>query len=386
MRIGIVTGEYPPMQGGIGAYSAIFAHALVDQGHTVAVYTGQGAAANRADDSIPVTFRVQRWSPAAVWAIRQWVRDHQLEVINLQFQTAAFGMSPYIHFLPLLLRPIPVVTTFHDLRFPYLFPKAGALRPAIVRLLARTSAGVIVTNHEDDQQLSALPHRALIPIGSNIEADVPAGFDPQAVRARAGIAANAFLIGYFGFINRSKGLETLLEGAARLIQRGIPVRVVLIGGTAGSSDPTNAAYMSEIDTLIERLSLGEVVLRTGFLNDVEVAEWLRTIDAAALPFRDGASFRRGSLMAAIQYGCAIVTTQPSVPIPEFTDSEMPPMLFHQPDAIDEFADRCQQLYESPALREALGKAAVGLKSRFEWSTIARAAADFFARTVPEQTP
>ena len=45
--------------------------------------------------------------------------------MNIQYQTAAYGMSPFIHFLPDALRPIPVVTTFHDLRFPYLFPKAG---------------------------------------------------------------------------------------------------------------------------------------------------------------------------------------------------------------------------------------------------------------------
>ncbi len=127
-------------------------------------------------------------------------------MVNIQYQTAAYGMSPFIHFLPDALRPIPVVTTFHDLRYPYLFPKAGKLRDWIVWRLARASAGVIATNHEDAAHLRDL-NMALIPIGSNIRATTQRPADRQQV----GATADDFLIANFGLINRSKGIDTLIE-------------------------------------------------------------------------------------------------------------------------------------------------------------------------------
>ena len=48
---------------------------------------------------------------------------------------------------------VPVVVTFHDLRVPYLFPKAGRLRPAAVTHLARAAAGVIATDPADEAEL-----------------------------------------------------------------------------------------------------------------------------------------------------------------------------------------------------------------------------------------
>src|SRR5262249_24801174 len=142
---------------------------------------------------------------------RDWAAREKLDIINIQFQTAAFGMSPVVHFLPDVIRSIPVVTTFHDLRYPYLFPKAGGLRDWIVRHLAKASQGVIVTNHEDCEGLKGLKKVELIPIGSNILQSLPADFDPQCWREKAGAKPGEFLIAYFGLINRSKGLGTLLE-------------------------------------------------------------------------------------------------------------------------------------------------------------------------------
>jgi hypothetical protein len=39
MRIGFITGEYPPMQGGVGAFTRELAREMVRQGHDVEVLT-----------------------------------------------------------------------------------------------------------------------------------------------------------------------------------------------------------------------------------------------------------------------------------------------------------------------------------------------------------
>ncbi|MFN8375235.1 MAG: glycosyltransferase [Anaerolineae bacterium] len=376
MRIGIVTGEYPPMQGGVGAFSQIIARKLTEHGHQVRVFSSTTAQSE--DKDIPLTQHSGHWGLRVLPEINQWAETNELDLINIQFQTAAYGMSPYIHFLPDYVRDIAVITTFHDLRFPYLFPKAGRLRDWIVMHLARASEGIIVTNHEDFERVKHL-QAAMIPIGSNILTDLPTDYDQNVWRAKAGAQAGEFLIAYFGFMNRSKGIELLLQSLSDLIQQQVPAKLVLIGGRTGSSDPTNAAYASEVETLIQKLGLAAHVCWTGFVNEAEVTAYLKTSDVVALPFLDGASFRRGTLMAAIHHGCLIVTTQPQAAIPEF--GGVNPILV-APEA-QALTKALRKVYETAAFStfDAERDAVQRLNAYFDWNNIARDTAAFFERVI-----
>ncbi len=239
--------------------------------------------------------------------------------------------------------------------------------------LARASSGVIATNHEDAARLAGLCS-TLIPIGSNIAAHSE---DRQTWRSAAGASASDFLIVYFGLVNRSKGLDVLLDAISQLSD--LPIRLVLVGAVAGSSDPTNAATLQEIDAQIERLGLAPLIQRTGYLDDEAVSGYLAAADVVALPFNDGASYRRGTLMAAIQHGCAIVTTQPSLPIPTFIDDEnmrlVPP---RDPAAL---ANALRRLYDSPDERAKLRQGASALASAFDWTGIAQATVAFYQQII-----
>ena len=153
MRIGLISGEFAPMPGGVGDFTRILAERLRASGHEVHVLTRDGCHS----DELPL-HTVTGWGPSSVASIRRWAEREQLDILNLQFQTAAFDMSPVVHFLPSALDQ-PFVTTFHDLRHPYLFPKAGPLRDWIVMQLAECSDGVIATNDEDAASLSHLVQR-----------------------------------------------------------------------------------------------------------------------------------------------------------------------------------------------------------------------------------
>ena len=374
MRIGIISGEYPPMQGGVGAYSSILAENFHRQGHYVAVMSSNGARSS--DPAIPI-MTANRWNPGTLLGIRQWAQNERLDLINLQYQTAAFGMSPFIHFIPDSV-PIPTITTFHDLRYPYLFPKAGAVRRWIVNRLARMSAGAIATNHEDEIPLRALTTTALIPIGSNIRAPQPDATSRLRQRKQWGLGRDQFIIGYFGLMNHSKGLDILLTSLRALLDADIPALLLLIGGGLGSSDPTNAEFMRGFNAQIADLRLEQAILATGYLEaDEAVAAGLTACDVIALPFADGASSRRGSLMAALQYGCPIVTTQPTVPIPVF-DSGDCVRLIPRGDATALTA-ALRELYTQPTERERLGANARTAASAFDWEQIASAQVSFFER-------
>ena len=180
MKIAMISGEFPPMPGGVGDFTRILSEQLQAHGHDVSVLSRAGASS----DTLPIC-TVDSWGLNAIHRIRSWLRRIDPDIINLQFQTAAYDMSPAIHFLPRLV-DAPLVTTFHDLRFPYLFPRAGKLRNWIVMQLARASAGVISTNHEDHARLHNLPQRRLIPIGSSIKRNCLASCERAALRQRLG--------------------------------------------------------------------------------------------------------------------------------------------------------------------------------------------------------
>lgn len=373
MRIGMVTGEYPPMEGGVGAFSHILAQTLNAADHEIALFST--STAESADKDILLAHNGKNWTLHSLLAIKKWAKIQKLDILNLQFQTAAFQMSPWIHFLPQILRPLPVVTTFHDLRFPYLFPKAGKLRDWIVLHLAQQSGGVIVTNHEDYERLRHLPCVRLIPIGSNILTELPIDYDRQAWRQTAGACDTDLLLAHFGFMNSSKGVDVLLHALAKLHEQHIPAKLIMIGGRVGASDETNAAYAAMIDNLIEDLDLTDTITWTGYVSENDVSAFLHAADIVTLPFADGASYRRGSLMAAIHHGCTIVSTQPRIDISQFRHEEN--MLLVKSGDSAALADAIRTLHQSPELREKLRAGALALRAEFDWNTIVANTVNFF---------
>jgi glycosyltransferase involved in cell wall biosynthesis len=369
MRIGMVTGEYPPMEGGVGAFTREVARAMVRLNHEVHIFTRR-AADDASEPGIHVTASVgARWGWGTPGAIRRWAEAHKLALVNIQFQTAAFDMHPAIHWLPTSLRgTCPVVVTFHDLRAPYLFPKAGRVRAWLVRNLARDASAVIATDRADEAQLQqwGIKHVRWIPIGSNVHKQPPVDYDRAAWREQLGVGPADLLISYFGFLNESKGGLVLIEALARLLSRGVPAHLVMIGGRAGASDPANFAYGERVDACITAHGLDERVHWTGFVADEEVSAHFLASDVTALPYLDGVSLRRGTLMAALAHGRAIVTTTPQTDAPELERA----LVTAPPGDADRLVEAILTLWQDAEQRRGLEERALEAASLFTWESIA----------------
>ena len=386
MRVGLIAGEYPPDQGGVGDFTREVGRALVKLDHEIHVITGESANQRISESRI-----TNRESLAAHRVIKSWgwhcwkqiltlAQELGLDVLNIQYQAAAYRMHPAINFVPRRQGRPPVVVTFHDLKVPYLFPKAGPLRWQAVRMLARRADSVIVTNHEDYVRLEReIPQARLgmIPIGSNIAPASPPGYDRAAERARRGIEPGDLLLRYFGFLNESKGGEELIRALALLVERGLPAHLLMIGGRVGSSDPTNRAYAEHIERLIAELGLAQRVHWTGYSRPEEVSAALLALDVCVLPYRDGVSFRRGTLHACLAHGRAVVTTRPALPLPEVQDGEN--MLLAAPHDPQALADGIMRVAADPVLRARLEAGAAALAAGFTWERIARQTAALFGR-------
>jgi len=377
MRIGLITGEYPPDQGGVGDFTHEMGRALATLGHEVHVITSAPRITHHASRITTIVHHSIRGWDWGCWRDISRLHDElRFDVLNTQYQTAAYGMHPAVNLLPLQLRmgagPRPcTVVTFHDVKVPYLFPKAGRLRWWVNLVLARWSDAVIATNAEDFARLStysSIRSLSLIPIGSNISPQTPANYDRQAWRARWGLNPDDLLLSYFGFLNESKGGETLVRALARLVQSTSNIQLMMVGGKVGSSDPTNVAYLKKIEGLIEELGLADRIFWTGYTPQPEVSANLLASDICVLPYRDGTSFRRGSFMAALAHGLPIVSARPRVDVPQLRHGEN--ILLVPPDAPVALAEAIVRLAADAELRRRLGEGATRLSQDFTWGKIA----------------
>lgn len=381
MQIVFVTGEYPPAPGGVGDYTQQLARALRARGHHVAALTIEGEAlvgysAAGADDEMRRVLAQRRgldWSPRCWPAVLAALAALRPDWLHVQYQTGAYAMRPGINLLPWRLRRLPdrprVAVTFHDLLEPYLFPKAGPVRRWVTARLARDADALVATNAADARALASLGPQPsaispqLIPIGSNIPVAPPPGYTRAAWRASLRVPPDALLVAYFGLLAASKGVDILIEALAAL---ALPWRLLLIGGAATA--PQDLAYAAAVRARIAALGLAERVVETGHVAASAVSAHLLAADLVALPFRDGASFRRGSLLAALAHGCPLVATTPADPADAVllapAAALVPPA---QPEAL---AAAIARLAAEPGARVALAAAGPPLAARFSWEAIA----------------
>jgi glycosyltransferase involved in cell wall biosynthesis len=390
MRIGLISGEYPPQQGGVGDFTRELARSLIAAGQAAQVITGgreQAASGKRPEDGIVVQRVVSSWGIRCWREIAEIVRQERLDVLNVQYEPAAYAMQVGVNMLPGAWArrkiKIPLVTTFHDLLVPYLFPKAGRLRWKIVEYLARRSDAVIVTNEEDRSRLlnlqSPIAHLHVIPIGSNIDPSKAGKFDRGVERARWGIRPDERILGYFGFLNLSKGGLDLMRTLKVLSDDGLPAKLLLIGGRTGSSDPANAEYAVQVERLIESLGVKERVVATGYLTPPDVSRALLLCDVLVLPYVDGASLRRGSLLAAIAHGRAIVTTEPRYPIEGLQREES--VLYTPPHDPQALANAVRRVLQDDALCARLQNGVGEAAKLYTWNRIAAQTMEVFQQAL-----
>jgi glycosyltransferase involved in cell wall biosynthesis len=363
------------MSGGVGAYTAEVATALVARGWQVSVLTTPAAHVSPPLSSDVAVYPVMdHWRWNVLGEGLRWAKKVGADWLHVQYQTAAFGMHPAINIAPAWWRRQGqrVAWTYHDILVPYLFPKAGErLRRWVTDWPARVCDLTIATNAGDFYHLAPLARNLVnIAIGSNIHAHSLTPAERQARRVQRGYGEEDVVVGYFGFLNRSKGGLDLVATVAHLLPDLPTLHLLMIGEQVGASDPTNYAYLQEVKESIRAHRLESRVIWSGYHPDAEVSADLAACDLLLMPYLDGASLRRGTLMAALAHGCAIVTTTPAAPIPELVEGR--DLLYVPPGNIEAAATAVRTLVDDPALLATLRQNARAASAAFAWEGIAEA--------------
>lgn len=377
------------MEGGVGAFTQELARALHDLRQEVHILTSRKARPEtgerrhygRLPEPVDIGFaqlsaHFDRWRWPSVARIADMTLRYEYDVVNIEYQAAAFNInSPAINLLPWRLKHLTrTIVTFHDLRAPYLFPKAGRWREQAIRFMARQSAGVIATNTADADQLRSTIETpvATVPIGSNITVYHANHIEIAEARELLHLEPGAILLGYFGFVNESKGADVLVEALALL---PTAYHLVFIGGQTGDSDPSNEAFVAHVRDLITERELDKRVTWTGFLPDERVSTFLQAADLIVMPYRDGVSLRRGTLMAALAHGCPLLSTTPDSPVPELRHGHS---IWLVPSGdVAALAESIETVAADAALRQTLGDNAAKTAGRFSWEEIAQQTLEFY---------
>jgi len=372
MHILMITPHYPPDSSGVGDYTALLAEALTRQGSQVAVVTSN----HRRSISLSETTTVRVLPIIADWGwfclpqLCAVAMQGQYDVVHVQYQNEMYNRSASITALPLLLKllspSLSTVVTVHDYGTPW--PRyararvlAGPYGKAWFLAMLLVSARIILTNEQDEWRF--LRQRPRYPMPASRYATIPIGSNLPVVPSPVGEEGPTLSVGYFGFVNPAKGVDVLLNGFAAAYHQRPTLRLVMVCALQDDD-----AYHKTIRLRIDALSLGDVVRVTGRLNATVAATTLAQCALIALPFRDGISLRRTTLMAALALGRPTISTRSVVP-PGILRDGRDVVLIPRDDSMA-LERAILNLASDPTARARLAVNAREAARSFEWAMIA----------------
>ncbi|HLH66179.1 MAG TPA: glycosyltransferase [Solirubrobacteraceae bacterium] len=156
-----------------------------------------------------------------------------------------------------------------------------------------------------------------------------------------------------------KGQSLLIEACARLIERGEPVRLTLVG-----DGPTRA----RLEDLSRRLGIAQRVVLAGAVGQDRIRDFYASADIFCLP-----SLAEGLpvvLMEAMALRVPVVTTR-IMGIPELVEDEQTGLLV-APGRVDELTSALSRLAHDPDLRRSLAdRAAARVRAEHDVNASAR---------------
>lgn len=319
IRVCLLVGDRRTIHCGVKDYAQRLAAALMDIGIVADVFAPDG------------------------WTLLSWLRlctnaaIRAFDIIHIQYPSIGHRASLGPHLLGAVPGLPPVIVTLHE------YSAMPLLQRRSTHLFRLTSNTVIFTADAERHAFgrSATPIE-VIPIGSNV---------PEFV----GTTARERTIVYFGQIRPAKGLEQFLDLAnySITLKRPFTFRVI------GSVPDRRRLYYETIRGRAAR----QVKWDIGASME-DVGRLLATSLAAYLPFPDGATFRRGSLLASLTNGLPVITT-----IGPHTPRELMDVVMSA-GHIQVALEHIERLNNSPVELDVRSRAARSFASKFQWRTIA----------------
>jgi glycosyltransferase involved in cell wall biosynthesis len=308
-RWAILTGEYPPQPGGVSDYTRLVAEGLAAVGDAVTVVASCSPGPELPDFGVTVRRLPDHFGPRGLLSLDNALARQRPDRILIQYVPHSFGLKamnlPFATWVAARARTFgPVWVMFHEITFPFRWrplshAALGAATTAMARLVAGAADRVFVSTTAWVPRLRRIcPHARpaeWLPVPSNLPTDPRPGSTPLAERFPA--TRGRTVLGSFGTFGPNVA-ELLGPVAERTLARFPDAVVVLFGRGSGEF---RSEFVARHPALVER------VFATGGMPPDDLAAGLHDCDVLLQPYPDGITTRRGSAMAGLALGRAMVS-------------------------------------------------------------------------------
>ncbi|MBK5279180.1 MAG: glycosyltransferase family 4 protein, partial [Bacteroidia bacterium] len=309
MKIAYI-GTYPPRECGIGTFTQNLLHSMLSEpeGKTKATI-GMVVAISDHDLNYDypeeVKLVIKQEQQADYLEAANFINLSGADICILQHEFGIFGGQNGVYILPLLHRlNIPLVVTLHTvLNTPSYNEKA------ILKEICKMASRIVVMSQKAIEFLLDiyLVHKNKLVF---IEHGVPDIHFNQVKVKKEFKLEDRKLISTFGFIGRSKGIETVIKALPKVVEKHPNLLYMVLGKTHPNVlRHSGEEYRIFLQRLTQSLQLSDNVLFLNeFIDQRELFKYLSASDIYITPYINEAQITSGTLSYALGAGCAVVST------------------------------------------------------------------------------
>jgi len=187
---------------------------------------------------------------------------------------------------------------------------------------------------------------------------------PAAAKARLGLPADSFCLGYVGTVNDRYDFATMLQATARCRTVLPNLRFILVG-----DGPCRPA----VEQQVQQLGLSDLVLLTGFVPPDRFPELLPAVDIGLMLLTAAALAEHGPIHTKLAtyglYGLAVITAADS--LAGYPDGLRPGLVLTPPEDPERLAALIISLAQQPQRRQAIAAALqTFVRQKLTWTAVA----------------
>lgn len=303
-------GTYPPRECGIGTFTNnLFNSMLSSNQDKESGHEGYIVALNDNNltyeypEEVKLTIR-QEYQEDYLKASK-FINLNGTDLCILEHEFGIFGGQSGVYILPLLHRlQVPLVVTLHTIqKFPSYNEKAVLVE------ICKMASKVVVMSHKAIEFLVSIykvPKKKIV----LIEHGVPdIHYDHEKSKKEFKLETKKIML-TFGFIGRSKGIETVIKALPKVVEKHPEVIYFVLGKTHPNVlRHSGEEYRGFLMRLVKDLQLEKhVVFLNEFISTQNLFKYLSASDIYITPYLNEAQITSGTLSYAVGVGSAVIST------------------------------------------------------------------------------
>lgn len=386
MKVVLITGEFPPIVGGVADYTYQLSLSLsAENVETFVITSDDPRILKSIENRVTVMPIVKKWNIFGILNVIRAINKIKPDWILLQYVPHMYSRLTVplpICLLGALLRlsGYRLLTVFHEIALRIDFARPKYLVPAfsqrIIACILSVSSERIVVSIERYRKMLWLFDRKIskIPIGSSILPVKMTEDEKRTLRNKVAPSGET-IIATFG--KNPRRADLLLEVTRELKNQGIPVKVLFIGAFAQD-------WIEGIKSRAEYLKIDDSLLFPGFLKSEDVYRYLLISDiflalhGSDNKGRGGVSIKSSDVSAAYAAGLPIIADKGNMTDDFFKDKEN--IFLLETLKIKDIVNAIKILMQDSKLRDHLREAAYRTyEEKLQWPVIAKAYLDLMAK-------